>query len=532
MEPEQLEVEKIKLADGEEKVSKKALKKLEKEREKERRKAETAARLEAEKIAREENDVSAGKYGTLEMINSSAKSGRKWTAINNLTLEMTEKSVLIRGRLHNSRMTGKQTFMVLRGNCETVQVIVAQSHQVSKQMLKFSAGIPKESIVDIEGIVKVVQTPVESCTISTIEILADTVFVVTKAEKVPIQIEDASRTPEEIEQGKPSVDIDTRLNNRVIDLRTLTNQAIFKIQHGICSLFREYLESHNFIEIHSPKLISAASEGGASVFKVDYFNGKAFLAQSPQFYKQMAICSDFARVYEIAPVFRAENSQTHRHMTEFIGLDLEMSFNEHYHEVVHFIAYMFNHIFKGLEAKFSKELSIVQRQYPFEKFEFLEQPLILNYSQGIEMLRVAGFAIGDFDDLSTEMEKSLGKLVKEKYKTDFYVLDKFPLAVRPFYTMPDPNNPGYSNSYDFFIRGEEILSGAQRVHDPTLLSERAASLGVEPESIQSYIDAFKFGAPPHAGGGIGLERVVMLYMNLKNIRNSSLFPRDPKRLNP
>jgi aspartyl/asparaginyl-tRNA synthetase len=148
------------------------------------------------------------------------------------------------------------------------------------------------------------------------------------------------------------------------------------------------------------------------------------------------------------------------------------------------------------------------------------------------MLREAGIEIGDFDDLSTESERVLGQLVKQKYSTDFYILDKFPLAVRPFYTMPDPQKPGYSNSYDFFIRGEEILSGAQRIHDAQYLEERAREHGVSIETIQPYLDAFKYGAPPHAGGGIGLERVVMLYLNLGNIRKTSLFPRDPRRLEP
>jgi len=174
----------------------------------------------------------------------------------------------------------------------------------------------------------------------------------------------------------------------------------------------------------------------------------------------------------------------------------------------------------------------VRRQHPFDEFKFLPKTLRLQYSEGIEMLREAGIEIGDYDDFSTEQERRLGQLVKEKYHTDFYILDKFPLAVRPFYTMPDATNPKYSNSYDFFMRGEEILSGAQRIHDPDFLEERARAHGVDPATIQPYVDSFKCAAPPHAGGGIGLERVVMLYLDLGNIRKSSLFPRDPKRLEP
>lgn len=258
----------------------------------------------------------------------------------------------------------------------------------------------------------------------------------------------------------------------------------------------------------------------------------AFLAQSPQFYKQMVVCGDFERVFEIGSVFRAENSFTHRHMTEFIGLDLEMAFEEHYHEVLDVLDELFVHIFTGLETQFAADLEIVHRQYPFEKFEFLPKTLRLEYKDAVALLRENGVEMGDYDDLTTEIERKLGQLVKEKYKTDFFMLDKFPLEVRPFYTMPDPKNPKYSNSYDFFMRGEEILSGAQRIHDADFLIERAKAHGVDPESIKSYVDAFRMGAPPHGGGGIGLERVIFFYLNLGNIRRTSLFPRDPKRLTP
>jgi nondiscriminating aspartyl-tRNA synthetase len=298
------------------------------------------------------------------------------------------------------------------------------------------------------------------------------------------------------------------------------------------SIFREYLLKNNFIEIHSPKMISAASEGGANVFKINYFKGEAFLAQSPQLYKQMAICSDFERVFEIGPVFRAENSDTHRHMTEFIGLDLEMEVKDHYHEVLLFLASLMKFIFAEIEHRFKDELEIIRLQYPSEPFKFSENPVILPFSEGIEILRGAGIEIGDLEDLSTPHEKLLGKLVRERFDTDFYILDKYPAAIRPFYTMPNRENPLYSNSYDFFMRGEEIMSGAQRIHDYDLLYKRATEHGIDIKTVEAYVDAFKYGAPPHAGGGLGLERVVMFYLNLGNIRRASLFPRDPKRLTP
>jgi aspartyl-tRNA synthetase len=297
-------------------------------------------------------------------------------------------------------------------------------------------------------------------------------------------------------------------------------------------LFREFLLQNGFTEIHSPKLIGCASEGGAEVFKLGYFETSAFLAQSPQLYKQMAVCSDLERVFEIGPVFRAEKSFTHRHLCEFVGLDIEMAFQEHYHEVLDVLDGLFLHIFEGLEKRFSKELEAVSRQYPFTPLQYHKPNLRLKFPEAIALLREAGIQVGDLEDFSTDTEKKLGKIVKEKYKTDFYILDKFPKNVRPFYTMPDPTNPDYTNSYDFFLRGEEIMSGSQRIHDPALLQQRATEKGVALHGIQDYVNAFKYGAPPHAGGGIGLERVVMLYLGLSNIRMTSMFPRDPHRLTP
>lgn len=323
-----------------------------------------------------------------------------------------------------------------------------------------------------------------------------------------------------------------------MDLRTPSNQAIFRMQSGICQLFRDHLNDLGFIEIHTPKLQGAATESGASVFKVKYFDGEAFLAQSPQLAKQMCIAADMNRVYEIAPVFRAENSNTHRHMTEFMGLDLEMAITEHYHEALEVIDSMLKAIFSGLKTNYAKEIEVVRQQFPIDEFVFLDKTPIITFKEGIRLLQEAGATendgskLKDDADLSTENERLLGKLVKEKYGTDYYILDKFPSAFRPFYSMPDPADPSVVNSYDFMMRGEEILSGAQRIHDPEYLTERIKSLGMNPAELQDYIDAFKLGCPPHAGGGIGLERVLMFFLGLGNIRRASLFPRDPKRLKP
>jgi len=479
-------------------------------------------------------DFSAEMYGVQEMNMSKTKAVKEIVKVGDLKPKMAAQTVNIRGRLHTSRAKGKQCFFVIRDQQETVQCLAFVSEHVSKQMVKFIAHISKESIVDVAAEVVKVADKIESCSQQNIELHVKQVWVVSASDpQLPLQIEDAARRITEDDEGTfARVNQDTRLDNRVLDLRTPANQAIFRLEAGVCALFREILAKQGFVEIHTPKIISAASEGGANVFKVSYFKGSAFLAQSPQLYKQMAIAADFDKVFTVGGVFRAEDSNTHRHLTEFVGLDLEMAFKFHYHEVLNVIGDMFTQMFKGLRDRHQKEIQTVCTQFPHEPFKFLEPALRLEFPEALQMLREAGQEIGDEDDLSTPVEKLLGRLVKAKYDTDFYILDKYPLAVRPFYTMPDPSNSKYSNSYDIFMRGEEILSGAQRIHDPTFLSERAKHHGIELSTIASYIDSFRYGCPPHAGGGIGMERVTMLYLGLENIRKTSMFPRDPKRLTP
>jgi len=249
----------------------------------------------------------------------------------------------------------------------------------------------------------------------------------------------------------------------------------------------------------------------------------------------MAISADFERVYEIGPVFRAENSFTHRHMTEFMGLDLEMTIEEHYHEALEMIDGLMLHIFRGLSERYAKEIATVKKQFPADDFKWRDGPegtLRLTFAQAVDLLVESGIPRESLDDIDTENEKKLGVIVREKFDTDYFIIDQFPSALRPFYTMPSAENPKLSNSFDFFMRGEEILSGAQRIHDPTFLTERMQAFGVQPESMAGYVDAFKMGCPPHGGGGLGLERILMFFLKLNNIRRASLFPRDPKRLEP
>ena len=368
--------------------------------------------------------------------------------------------------------------------------------------------------------------------------------------------------------GIISVGQDIRLDNRWLDLRTPANHAIFRLQSRVCQYYRQFFLDRDFVEIHTPKLTPGVSEGGAAVFKLKYFDRDACLAQSPQLYKQMCIASDLSRVFEIGPVFRAEYSnvshttatftthstftaavassdvahhlippplslvQTHRHMCEFTGMDFEMEIKQHYHEVLQMLGDLFVFIFDQLNANCQKELQAVGAQYPFKPLRYAQQTLILPFSNAISMLQEAGEEIGPEDDFSTPQEKRLGRLVSEKYGVDFYIVDQYPLTARPFYTMPSPTNPRFTNSYDVFVRGEEITSGAQRIHDVELQVKRAKECGIPESSYRSYIEAFKFGAWPHGGAGIGLERVVMLFLGLDNIRKSALFPRTPTRYTP
>jgi aspartyl-tRNA synthetase len=306
-----------------------------------------------------------------------------------------------------------------------------------------------------------------------------------------------------------------------------------KMQAAVGAAFREFFESKGWVEVHSPKIIAGSSEGGAEIFKVNYFGQEASLAQSPQLYKQMCIAADFPGVWEIGAVFRAEKSFTNRHLCEFTGVDFEVPFHNHYFEVLDVIGELFAFVFRTLKERHAETIAVVQEQYPHEPFQMNEGEAVkLEFTEACAMLAEVGVEQNPKKDFSAESEHALGKLVKERFATDFFIVYNYPEDARPFYSMPNPTKPGYTNSYDVFMCGEEILSGAQRVHDPELLIERAKFKDMDPEALTDYINAFRLGCPPHAGGGIGLERVTKLFLGIHNIRKVTLFPRDPKRLTP
>ncbi|XP_010672510.2 aspartate--tRNA ligase 2, cytoplasmic [Beta vulgaris subsp. vulgaris] len=524
-------------------LSKKAAKKEAAKQEKLRKKQEAAAAAAAAALAEASiSDPLAHNYGDIPLIElqSKAVTGRKWIEVKSLVTDLKDQEVLIRGRVQAIRAVSKKmAFVVVREGGYTVQcVLMVAKEKVSEQMVKFANGLSRESIVDIQGFVSVPGESIKG-TSQQVEIQVRKIYCISRAvPTLPINIEDASRSEAEIEEalkdGKQLVRVnqDTRLNYRVLDLRTPANLAIFHLSSEVGYIYRSFLRSEGFIEIHTPKLMAGTSEGGAAVFRLDYKGQPACLAQSPQLHKQMSISGDFRRVFEVGHVFRAEDSFTHRHLCEFTGLDAEMEIKEHYSEVMDIIDRLFVAMFDHLNENCKAQLEAISRQFPFQPLKYLRKTLQLTFLEGVQMLKEAGIEVDPHGDFNTETERKLGELVRDKYDTEFYILHRYPLAVRPFYTMPCHDDPSYSNSFDVFIRGEEIISGAQRVHDPDFLVKRAEACKIDVNSIATYLDSFKYGAWPHGGFGVGLERVVMLFCNLNNIRRTSLFPRDPQRLAP
>ncbi|RKF77076.1 Aspartate--tRNA ligase, cytoplasmic [Golovinomyces cichoracearum] len=560
------------------KGAKKAEAKAKKEAEKARKAAQREAAANVSNVAASE-DTAKENYGPLT---NSIKLTAKPIHLRDISENHVGSIVKLRAWIQNSRSQGaKMVFVELREEgAFTIQGVVATNPKgtISKQMVKWIGGLKLESFVQIEAEIKKPLEPVKSCKVSEFELNLSKVYLVAAApEMLGLGLAVANRAVGKLEDednieaglegihynekspkdctkvglilsidmdiagGIPLASLSTHLNNPAMHKRAPVSQAIADIRVAVEDLFCEYLRAHRFKRFHPPSLISAASEGGANVFRMSYFDKEAFLAQSPQFYKQFEIAGGRKRVFCVGPVFRAENSNTPRHMTEFIGLDLEMEIEEHYNEVVDILEGVLLHIFKGLSANYREEIELVRSVYPSEEFLLPEPGKVvrLTFAEAQAILRVEGpdefKDVSDDEDMSTAQEKALGALVRKKFNTDFYVLDKFPIAARPFYTMPDPDNPAITNAYDFMMRGQEILSGGQRIHLPDELEASIRSKGLDPNQpgIKEYVDVFKsVGVPPHGGGGIGLDRVVAWYLNLPSVHLVCDYPRTPKRLNP
>ncbi|KAF8315422.1 aspartyl-tRNA synthetase, cytoplasmic [Clavulina sp. PMI_390] len=465
--------------------------------------------------------------------------------------------VFFRARIHGTRaLSSKLAFLLLRDGLQIIQGVLGclvreGDSGVDEQMVRWAEKLPLETLVLVEGRVQSPredsggeQAVVRSANVHGAEIEVYRILVLSQVTRRPpfneSQTSDSKGSKGTPGASAPRVGQALVLEHRALGLRTPHAHAIFRLVAAFSRAARSFLDARDFTEIHSAKLQQGASESGASVFHVDYFRRTATLAQSPQLAKEMCIGADFGRVYEIGPVFRAEHSNTHRHLCEFTGLDIEMAIDLDYHEAMDVIDGMLKHMFRTVQKQNRKELDAVKAQYPHDDLVFPEKTVVLTFVEGVRMLRESGYMDegeteesvkengGEMEDLSTRAEVRLGQLVKEKYNTDYYILDKFPSAVRPFYTMPDADDPKYSNAFDIFVRGEEILSGGQRLHSADALEASLEAHNVDPSTMKEYLEAFQFAMPPHAGGGIGLERLVMLFLKLGNIRNSTLIPRDPR----
>ncbi|KAJ5499693.1 Nucleic acid-binding OB-fold [Penicillium expansum] len=476
-------------AEGETKsASKNALKKAAKDKAKAEKAAARAAQEKAQAAAQEANDTAKDLYGALPETDDVLPA----TRFSELSEEHYEKEVTVVARVDNARVqSAKLAFLMLRQQGQKVQAVIAAAEPISRQMIKYTGGLNVNSIVQVTGIVKKPEIPISSASISHLEIHIRKVYMISEAaQMLPMQnTEEGAQVDAE---GAPIVTLKTRLDNRVLDLQTETSQAITWISSGVSQLFAEYMIKSGSRWIFTPKLVGAATEGGSGVFEVKYFKRNAYLAQSPQLYKQMCIAGDMENVFEIAPF-------------SFSGLDFEKTFRGHYHEVLDFAEDLLVFILTQLKERYASQIAIIQKSYPKAgdfKLPKDGKALRMNYMDGVALLKEAGVDVSEQErfenDFSTAMEKQLGQIIREKYDTDFYVLDKFPMAVRPFYTKADPNDKRFSNSYDFFMRGEEIMSGAQRINDIKELEESMRAKGLEPnqEGFEDYLNAFRQGCPP------------------------------------
>jgi aspartyl-tRNA synthetase len=326
-------------------------------------------------------------------------------------------------------------------------------------------------------------------------------------------------------------DQDYRLDWRYLDLRRERNRLIFEIQTTLEQGMRDYWLANGFIEVHSPKIMGTPSESGAELFKVDYFDRTAYLAQSPQFYKQMAQAAGFERIFEIGPVFRADPSFTSRHMTEFTGIDFEISWIDSHEDVMAFAENWLAHAYKAVDEKHHDAIqehfgiNLEVPQTPFPRMTMAEAYQIL---KGLDY-RLPPEKKGDLDPGA---ERALGDYVKQHYGNDFVFVTDWPFTVRPFYHMLHEDNPGLTKSFDLLGRGLEITTGAQREHRYEVLAKQALEKGLTLEPIQTYLNYFRYGCPPHGGLGMGLSRLLMVMLDLPSIREAVFLFRGPNRLEP
>ncbi|HCH75016.1 MAG TPA: aspartate--tRNA(Asn) ligase [Clostridiales bacterium] len=321
--------------------------------------------------------------------------------------------------------------------------------------------------------------------------------------------------------------LNTILDLRPVSMRNPRERAIFKIQEGIARGFREYLMQNGFTEIRSPKINFAGAEGGTNVFKLDYFGKQVYLAQSPQLYKQ-ALVGVFQRVFEIAPVFRAEHHDTSRHLNEYTSMDFEMGFINDFTDIMNMETGALKYIMELLKKEYAEEVELLHADVPV-----IDKIPVIKFMDAKEIIiNKFKYKPSDMKDFDPEEESLLGKYAKKEFNSDFIFVTHYPSKKRPFYTMDDPENPEFTLSFDLLFRGLEITSGGQRIHDYNEQVAKMEKCGMNPEEFATYLMLHKYGAPPHGGLGIGLERLTMHLLGFKNVREATMFPRDINRVTP
>ena len=434
--------------------------------------------------------------------------------INELKDHLGEK-VTISGFVDNVRNLQWVQFIVLRDETSKVQITIEKSEEKNKKLVEIVNELPIESTIKVTG--QLNDAP--KVKMGGMEIIPEEIIVTSKNDgELPFNYKDIE-----------NVNLDTRLDNRYIDLRSEKNILMFQIQSAFVRFMREYLYNNNFTEIHTPKFIAAASESGSEVFEVKYFDRKAYLAQSPQFYKQMAIAAGFGNVFEVAPCFRAENSNTSRHATEFTSFDVEFSYVDSFDDVMtleeEMLTYALSKVSELYKDKikevFDSEIIVPTKKFPrmalSEVYKILEE----EYDYKVDD--------SEKTDLTTEAERLTYKIAMDKFDSEFIFITDYPADKRAFYHMRDEN--GVLQGYDLIWRGVEITSGAQREHRYEEIKKNAESKGLG-KDVEFYLDFFKHGCPPHGGFAIGTDRLTMLLLNIPSVKETQFLFRGPNRLEP
>lgn len=422
--------------------------------------------------------------------------------------EYEGKEIRMNGAVHTIRHMGEVAFVILRKSRGLVQCV-------------YEAGITdfdirelkEESAVEVMGVVKAEERAPQGFEI--------------RLKEIRVLSRPAEPLPLAVSKWKLNTSLEAKLSLRPISLRNVRERAKFKIQEGIVRGFRDYLLSRDFTEIRTPKIVARGAEGGSNVFKLEYFNKKAELGQSPQFYKQTMV-GVYDRVFEAAPVFRAEKHNTTRHLNEYTSLDFEIGYIDSFRDVMDMETGMLQYVIKLLEQDYKKELDMLGVTLP----EVGRIPVV-RFDQAKELVsRKYDRKIRNPYDLEPEEELLIGRYFQEEYGSDFVFVTHYPSKKRPFYAMDDPADPRFTLSFDLLFRGLEVTTGGQRIHDYREITAKMEKRGMDPEDIASYLMIFKYGMPPHGGLGIGLERLTMRLLDEQNVREASLFPRDVTRLEP